>query len=139
VSQDREAGRRIVGEMLGDAFADAMATRAASGGFGAGMAAGALDDCYGRLWADPRLDRRSRSLVTLGILIALRADGEIQNHVRAALANGISAVEIEALFEHAVAYVGYPAAGHAMAKAAEVLTGQGLDVSRGGANRPAED
>jgi 4-carboxymuconolactone decarboxylase len=125
--------------MLGGAFADAMAARAASGGFGAGMAAGALEHCYGRVWADERLDRRSRSLVTLGILIALRADGEIQNHVRAALANGISAAEIEAVFEHAVAYVGYPAAGHGMTQAAEILTGQGLDVTRGGASRPAKD
>ena len=36
-----------------------------------------IETVFGRLWSRPGLSRRDRSLVTLGILIALRADGEL--------------------------------------------------------------
>lgn len=131
MSDAKEKGRTIVREMLGPEFLAGMEHVAASGGVGAGIASRAIEDCYGRTWADPRLDRRSRSLITLGIVMALRADGEIKNHVRAALANGLTRSEIEAAIEHAIPYLGYPAAGHALAKAMEVLGSGPMDITFG--------
>jgi 4-carboxymuconolactone decarboxylase len=131
MSDAREKGRAAVNEMLGSQFLAGMEGVANSGGLGAGLAARALDDCYGHHWTDPRLDRRSRSLLTLGMVMALRADGEIKNHVRAALANGLTPVEIEAAIEHAVPYLGYPAAGNAFAKAMEVIANAKVDITFG--------
>jgi 4-carboxymuconolactone decarboxylase len=132
MNSQRETGRKIVAEMLGDEFAANMTRLAASDNLGSGMARQALDNCYGHYWADERLDRRSRSLVTLGIVIALRAGSEIKNHVRGALNNGVTVQEIEALIEHAIPYVGYPAAGTAFATAMEVLAGKAVDLTTGG-------
>jgi 4-carboxymuconolactone decarboxylase len=131
MSDIREKGREVIREILGPEFLAGMEQVASSGGPGAGIAARAIDDCYGHYWNDPRLDRRSRSLLTLGMVIALRADGEIKNHVRAALANGVTRTEIEAAIEHAVPYLGYPAAGHALVKAMEVLGAGPMDITFG--------
>jgi 4-carboxymuconolactone decarboxylase len=128
----RVTARAILRDMQGEAFAAGVEKLAASKGFGAGIAARSLDDCYGHYWADDRLDRRSRSLVTLGMVIALRASAEVKNHVRGALANGVTPQEIEALIEHAVAYLGYPTAGVAMVAAREVITGQAMDMTAPG-------
>ena len=135
MSDASDKGRAIVREMLGDPFLAGMEQVAQGGGPGAGLAARALEDCYGHYWNDPRLDRRSRSLLTLGMVMALRADGEIKNHVRAALNNGLTRTEIEAAIEHAVPYLGYPAAGHALTKAMEVFGAAPMDITFGGGGK----
>lgn len=133
MTSTREVGRGILREMMGEGFAAGVEQVAASNGFGDRMAARALDECYGVCWADERLDRRSRSLLTLGMVIALRASSEIKNHVRGGLANGLTPQEIEAVIDHAVAYLGYPTAGVAMVAALEVLTGRTTDMTAPGA------
>jgi 4-carboxymuconolactone decarboxylase len=47
-----------------------------------------LEHVFGALWTRPGLDRRSRSLVTLGALIALRAGEELKFHFRLRCATG---------------------------------------------------
>ena len=76
---------------------------------------------WGEVWNRPGLERRDRSLVTLGALIALRADAEIAVHVRGALRNGLSADEVKELILHAAIYAGVPAAKSAMAIATAVI------------------
>jgi 4-carboxymuconolactone decarboxylase len=82
-----------------------------------------LDHVFGALWTRPGLDRRSRSLVTLGALIALRAENELKFHFRIALRNGLTIEEIEEVIYHMAAYAGYPAAATARGLAREVLQG----------------
>lgn len=81
-----------------------------------------LDHVFGALWTRPGLDRRSRSLVTLGALIALRASGELKAHFQIARHNGLTVEEIEEVIYHMAGYAGYPAAVNAQAVAREVLT-----------------
>jgi 4-carboxymuconolactone decarboxylase len=81
-----------------------------------------LDHVFGALWTRPGLDRRSRSLVTLGALIALRASDELKLHLQIALNNGLALQEIEEVIYHMTAYAGYPAAVNARKLANEVLT-----------------
>ena len=76
---------------------------------------------WGEVWSRPGLDRRTRSCMTLAILVALRAHGEIPLHVRAALNNGVTPDEISEVFLHAAVYAGLPAANAAFAIAAAVL------------------
>lgn len=80
-----------------------------------------LDHVFGALWTRPGLDRRSRSLVTLGALIALRADQELRFHFQIALHNGLTIEEIEEVIYHMTGYAGYPAASTARSVAREVL------------------
>jgi 4-carboxymuconolactone decarboxylase len=67
------------------------------------------------------LDRRSRSLVTLGALIALRAGEELKFHFPIALRNGLTAEELEEVVYHLTGYVGFPAATLARNVGREVL------------------
>ncbi|MFF3573281.1 carboxymuconolactone decarboxylase family protein [Nocardia jiangxiensis] len=90
-------------------------------GFAAELGELSLDHVFGGLWARPGLDRRSRSLVTLGILIALRATEEIKVHFPIALRNGITRDELEEVVYHAAGYAGYPAASTARLAGQEVL------------------
>ncbi|MEZ5124109.1 MAG: IclR family transcriptional regulator C-terminal domain-containing protein [Solirubrobacterales bacterium] len=45
---------------------------------------------WGDVWARPGLDRKTRSIITLTALTAIRAEGEIGMHVRAAIGNGLT-------------------------------------------------
>jgi len=77
---------------------------------------------FGALWTRPGLDRRSRSLVTLGALIALRANDELKIHFQIALRNGLTIEEIEEVIYHMTGYAGYPAAAAARNIGREALT-----------------
>lgn len=76
---------------------------------------------WGAQWSRPGLDRRSRSLLTIGILVALRAHEELAGHVRAAMTNGLSPSEITEAIVHSVGYCGAPAALSAMRVAQAVF------------------
>ena len=65
---------------------------------------------YALLWGREGLSPRDRSLVTLGILIALRAETELRTHFRIARTNGVTEDEIAELIYHSAGYAGYPAA-----------------------------
>jgi 4-carboxymuconolactone decarboxylase len=73
------------------------------------------------IWNRPGLDRRSRSLVTLGMLVALNRPAELRVHVKAALTNGVTKGELREVLLQAVAYCGIPAAGDAFRIAHDVL------------------
>jgi len=79
----------------------------------------------GAAWADvwdrPGLDLRTRSAITLAVLTALRAEGEIGMHVRAALRNGLSPEEISEILLHTGVYAGVPAANAAFAIADPII------------------
>jgi 4-carboxymuconolactone decarboxylase len=76
---------------------------------------------WGGVWTRDGLDRRTRSAITLAALTALRAEGEIAMHVRAALRNGLTPEEIREVLLHTAVYAGVPAANAAFAIAQRVL------------------
>lgn len=80
-----------------------------------------IDNVFGRLWGRDGLSRRDRSLVTLAILITLRATDELKAHLRIARQNGLSEDEIAEVIYHASGYAGFPAANTARTVAREVL------------------
>lgn len=127
-----ELGRDVVRTMLGDDHIRRYDELQQAGGFGSEMVALALDCAFGSIWARPSLERKHRSMVTIGVLVALRHPEELKNHVRAALANGFTVREIEEAIMHTIPYAGFPAASQAMAAARATLAGLGLleDASR---------
>jgi 4-carboxymuconolactone decarboxylase len=80
---------------------------------------------WGSVWSRPGLDRRARSMITLAVLTAIRAEGEIAMHVRAALRNGLTPEEIAEVILHTAVYAGVPAANAAFAIANETLDESG--------------
>jgi 4-carboxymuconolactone decarboxylase len=74
------------------------------------MMTSAVDFVFGGIWTGPGLDRKQRSLVTLGMLIERRRTEEFKNHVEIGLRNGLTAGEIEEALIQATAYAGFPEA-----------------------------
>jgi 4-carboxymuconolactone decarboxylase len=79
-----ERGLELFSEMRGTERAAEMRDEINAGGFGSVMVALAVDFVFGSIWTRPGLDRKQRSLVTLGILIALRRTEEFKNQSRSA-------------------------------------------------------
>jgi 4-carboxymuconolactone decarboxylase len=87
---------------------------------------------WGETWMRPGLDRRSRSLMTLSMMIALGRWDEFRLHIRAALNNGLTVDEIKEVIMHSAIYAGVPAANSAFAEALEALKACGIDVATDG-------
>ncbi|HEX4335227.1 MAG TPA: carboxymuconolactone decarboxylase family protein [Polyangiaceae bacterium] len=81
------------------------------------------ESVWGELWANPALDRRTRSLVTIAILAALRSE-ELELHLKASLNTGVTNAELAQVIGHIAAYAGVPAANSAMAKAKVIRGGK---------------
>ncbi|WP_405865048.1 carboxymuconolactone decarboxylase family protein [Streptomyces sp. NBC_01515] len=80
-----------------------------------------LSTVWGALWGREGLAPRDRSLVTLGILIALGAETELKTHVRVALTNGVTREELAEILYHSAGYTGFPRAVAARTAAREAL------------------
>lgn len=76
---------------------------------------------WGEIWSRPGLSRHARSLVTLGMTIALNRPEEFKMHVRAALRNQVTREEIQEVILQSAIYCGVPAANAAFHIAEEVL------------------
>jgi 4-carboxymuconolactone decarboxylase len=76
---------------------------------------------WGEIWTRPELDKKTRSLVTIGMMIALNRPDELRLHIRAALNNSVTQEEIREVLLHSAIYCGVPAANSAFHIAAEVL------------------
>jgi 4-carboxymuconolactone decarboxylase len=83
----------------------------------------------GAVWADvwtrDGLDRRTRSLVTIAMLAALRSE-ELEMHLAAAPRNGCTASDIQEVLLQVAPYCGAPAALSAFRRAETVLTRIGM-------------
>ena len=77
--------------------------------------------CWGYAWTRPGLDRKQRSLLNIGMLMALNRGPELAIHIRGAVNNGLSEVEIREAILHATTYCGVPAGVDAMKIAERVL------------------
>ena len=60
------------------------------------------------VWNRGPLDRKTKSLITLSVLVALRAEDEIALHLRGAINNGLTPDEIMAMLIHASVYAVVP-------------------------------
>jgi 4-carboxymuconolactone decarboxylase len=76
---------------------------------------------WGEIWSRPGLPRKTRSLITLAMMVALNRGEEFRMHVRAALNNGVTSEEIKEVLLQTAIYCGVPAANHAFQVAQEVI------------------
>ena len=76
---------------------------------------------WGEIWTRPGLPRHTRSLLTIGLMIALNRSDEFKLHVRAAFNNGVTRDEIKEVLLQCAIYAGVPAANSAFHMAEEVF------------------
>jgi len=77
--------------------------------------------CWGGVWSRPGLDRRSRSILNIGILASLNRPDALAGHIRGALTNGVTRDEIQECLLQVAIYVGMPAGLAAFSVARSVL------------------
>ena len=115
-----DAGIRVRREVMGDDFVDAALERNA-GTDGEDLQRHITETVWGSVWTRDGLEKRDRSLLNIGMLVALRATGELRGHVRGGLRNGLTREEIPEAVIHTAGYCGAPAALSAMKVVQEVL------------------
>ena len=119
-----ERGLKTRRSVLGDPYVDR--SLAAAGEFDWPIQKLATEYCWDEIWNRPGLDRRSRSLLNLGMIVALNRPHELKAHIRGAINNGLSKDELREVFLQAAIYCGLPAALDAFRLAKEVLAELGL-------------
>jgi alkylhydroperoxidase/carboxymuconolactone decarboxylase family protein YurZ len=72
---------------------------------------------WGELWTRPAFDDRTRRLLVLAMLVALKSWEEFELHVRAGLERELSPKELKEMLMLAAIYCGVPAANSAFAHA----------------------
>lgn len=68
---------------------------------------------WGEIWTRDGLPRRTRSLITIGLMVALNRQEELVLHLKAAKNNGVSTEEIKEVLLQTAIYCGVPAANSA--------------------------
>lgn len=119
MSEQKKPGVQVRREVMGDDFVDRALGNATE--FNQPLQDFINEHAWGAVWNRDGLDRRTRSLVTLAALTALKSPHELKGHVRGALNNGCTVEEIRETLLHCAVYAGVPAAGEAFRAAQDVL------------------
>lgn len=114
-----EKGLKARREVLGSEYVDGSLERADD--FMMAFQRLTTEMAWGYVWTRPGLDRRTRSMINLGMLTALGKPAELKLHVKGALTNGVTVDEIKEILLHAAVYCGIPAALESFKAAHEVL------------------
>ena len=77
--------------------------------------------CWNDIWNRPGLPRKTRSVLNLGMLVALGKEHELKLHINGALNNGLTRDEIKEVLLQTAIYCGVPAAVDAFRTAREAL------------------
>ncbi len=76
---------------------------------------------WGEIWTRPGLPKKTRSLITIAMMVALNRTEELKLHLRASVNTGVSRKEIQEVLLQTAIYCGVPAANHAFQIAEEVF------------------
>lgn len=128
LEERRARGWQVIREMFGEKFAEGYKAGITGEGFGKEAGRMALEFAFAENWGNPKLDRKSRSFVIIGALIALGKGDELKNHIRAGLNNGITIDELEQVILQTIPYVGFVYGAEALQAAGAVLKERGVDV-----------
>jgi len=118
-SEKYKQGMIVRREVLGDEYVDRAIKGATS--FTKPLQDMVTENCWGEVWTRQAIPRATRSLITIGMLSALRATTELKVHVYGALRNGCSVEEIQEVLLQTTAYCGAPAGIEAFRAAKEVI------------------
>jgi len=114
-----EEGMKMRRAVLGDAHVDRVI--ATQNDFTAEFQDLITRYAWGEIWTRPELDRKTRSLITIAMMVALNRSEELQLHLKAALRNGVTRTQIKEVLLQSAIYCGVPAANHAFHLAEQVF------------------
>lgn len=115
-----DEGIKMRRSVVGDEFVD----RALANGsteFSRPMQELVSEFCWGYAWTRPGLEKKQRSLLNIGMLMALNRGPELAAHIRGARNNGLTELEIREAILHCTIYCGVPAGVDAMKIAEKTL------------------
>ena len=107
-SEKFERGLKTRRAVVGDAYVDK--SLASADDFTWPMQVLVTENCWEDIWNRPGLDKRSRSILNLGMIAALNRPHELRLHVRGALNNGLMREELREVCLQVACYCGFPAA-----------------------------
>lgn len=114
-----EAGMRMRRSVLGDKHVNR--AEAAKDSLDADFQNLITRYAWGEIWTRPGLPKKTRSLITIAMMVALNRTEELRLHLRAAANTGASREEIQEVLLQSAIYCGVPAANHAFQVAEEVF------------------
>lgn len=88
-----EEGLKVRRAVVGDVYVNRSLENGSSE-FAKPMQQLVTEFCWGAVWTRPGLERKQRSLINLAMLMALNRSTELGVHVRGAVNNGCSEIEI---------------------------------------------
>ncbi len=119
MNESKQSGVEIRRQVMGDAFVDRALGNATE--FTQPLQDFVNEHAWGGVWNREGLSLKTRSLITLAALTALKCPQELKGHVCGALNNGCTVEEIREALLHCAVYAGVPAAIDAFRAAQEVI------------------
>jgi len=113
-------GLKVRREVLGEAYVER--AQSAENEFNSAFQDLITRYAWGEIWTRPGLPRKTRSLITIAMMVALNRGDELKMHIRAALQNGVTREELREVLLQAAIYCGVPAANSAFHLAEEVFS-----------------
>ncbi len=112
-------GMAVRREVLGDEYVDKAINSATD--FTKPLQDLVTENCWGEVWTRNAIPKKTRSLITIAMLAALKLPTELKAHVRGALRNGCTVEEIREVLLQATVYCGVPAGVEAFRAAKDVI------------------
>jgi len=103
-----ERGREIRSSVLGKDFVDNAFKTADD--FNRPLQEIVTEYCWGAIWGREELPKKTRSMLNLAMISALNRPHELKAHIKGALVNGVTRVEIREILLQVAIYCGVPAA-----------------------------
>lgn len=119
MTDQKKSGVEMRRQVMGDVFVDRALGNATE--FTQPLQDFVSEHAWGGVWNREGLPLKTRSLITLAALTALKCPQELKGHVRGALNNGCTVEEIREALLHCAVYAGVPAAIDAFRAAQEVI------------------
>jgi 4-carboxymuconolactone decarboxylase len=123
-----DKGREIRSSVLGKDFVDNAFKTADE--FNLPLQELVTEYCWGAIWGREELPRKTRSMLNLAMISALNRPHELKAHIKGALVNGVTPVEIREVLLQVAIYCGVPAAVDSFRIAREVFAEQKEKASK---------
>lgn len=128
MSEKFDAGLALRKEVLGDEYVNRSIDNATQ--FNQPLQTLVTEFCWGDVWQRDGLSKQERSLINLAMISALNRPHELALHVRGAINNGLTPVQIREVLLQVGIYCGVPAAIDSFRVAMEVLKEMGIDLDK---------
>lgn len=126
IAPNRHPGEARRRQVMGDVFVDRALAQADA--FSAPLQRYVNEHAWGSTWLRDGLTLKQRSLCTVAMLAALGRSQELKGHLRGAINNGATLLEIREVLLHVAPYAGAPAAIEAFRAAKEWMADNGLTL-----------